>query len=209
MAKARSQDFKSPICRLSFAQTLFKPRAQEEGKAKQYGCTLIFPKSDRPALEARIIEVIKAEWGDKGLTNARNGLIKSPFLAGDGKEARNKTTGELHPGMGPDVFFIRPKANEDRPPFVIWKDPNTQETEATVYSGCYGKAVLNIFAWQNAQSGDGVSFGLQGFQKFRDGERLGGGAPADPEKWAETIDDEGDAPESTRTGAGAAGLFGG
>ena len=208
MAKARSADFKTPMCRLSFAQSLFKARAQEEGKPKKFGCTLIFPKSDRAALEAEIVKVIREEWGDKGLKMAREGAIKSPFLAGDGKEARNKQTGELHPGMGSDVFFIRPQANEERPPFVIWKDPNTQETEANVYSGCYGKAVVNLFAWTNAQSGNGVSFGLQGFQKLKEGERLGGGGPADPEKWAETIEDDGPAPESTRTGQGAAGLFG-
>ena len=207
MAMARSADFKTPKCRLSFAQSLFKPRAQEEGKAKKFGCTLIFPKSDRPALEAKVAEVIKAEWGDKGIAMAKAGAIKSPFLAGDGKESRNKQSGDLHPGMGPEVFFIRPSAGEDRPPFVIWKSPNKQETEATVYSGCYGKAVVNVFAWHNAQSGNGVSFGIQGFQKLEEGERLGGGR-ADPEEYYETIEDAGEAPESTRTGAGAAGLFG-
>lgn len=208
MAKARSADFKTDLCRLSFAQSLFKARAQEEGKPKKFGCTLIFPKSARAALEAEIVKVIKEEWGDKGIAMAKAGAIKSPFLPGDGKEARNKQTGELHPGMGPDVFFIRPQSNEDRPPFVIWKDPNKQETEETVYSGCYGKAVVNLFAWTNAQSGNGVSFGLQGFQKHKEGERLGGSGRADPEKYFETIEDEGEAPESTRTGQGAAGLFG-
>ena len=212
MAKARSPDFKSPICRLSFAQGLYKPRAQtdKDGKpigAAKYGCTLIFPLSDRVILEKYVAEVITAEWGEKGLTMAKNKLIKSPFLAGDGKEARNKATGELHPGMGAEFFFIRPSANADRkPPFVIWKSPNVQETDETVYSGCYGKAVLSAFAWHNAQSGDGVSFGIQGFQKFRDGERLGGTGGADPEKWAETIDDDG---EIAKSGRGASALFGG
>lgn len=208
MAKARSPDFKTPIARLSFAQSLFKARPQGEGGAEKYGCTLIFPKSALPELEAEVIKVIKAEWGDKGLMMAKNRLIKSPFLAGDGKEAHNKQTGELHPGMGSDVFFIRPSAGADRPPFVIWKSPNVQETSETVYSGCYVKAVVNLFAWHNAQSGDGVSFGLQGVQKIREGERLGGAGPANPEKWAETIEDEGEAPDSTRSGAGASGLFG-
>ena len=112
----------------------------------------------------------------KGIEKAKAGLIKSPFLAGDGKEARNKQSGELHPGMGPDVFFIRPSANKDRPPAVWWKDPNKQEDETTVYSGCYGKAILNCFAWHNDKSGDGVSFGISGFQKHADGDRLGGSA---------------------------------
>ena len=209
MAKARSDDFKSPECRLSYAGGLFKARSAEGSAREKYGCTLIFPKSARAELEKIVAKVIVDEWGEKGIAKAKAGLIKSPFLAGDGKEAHNKTTGEIHPGLGPDVFFIRPTANSDRPPFVRWRDPNTQETEMTVYSGCYGKAVLNCFAWNNPQNGDGVSFGIVGFQKLREGESLGGsGGQADPEKWMETVADEGPTPESTQNGAGAGGLFG-
>lgn len=204
---ARSDDFKTPPCRLSFAQSLFKARAQEGGKPK-YGCTLIFPKEARPALEKHVAEVIKAQWGEKGLEKAKSGLIKSPFLAGDGKEARNKTTGELHPGMGPDVFFIRVQANEDRPPVVRYKDPNIPATADEVYSGCYGFGVINAFAWNNPQNGDGVSFGIQYFQKTKDGERIGGSGQVDPEKWHEKIEDAGDAPQETKQGTGAGGLFG-
>lgn len=204
---ARSDDFKTPPCRLSFAQTLFKARAQENGKPK-YGCTLIFPKDARAALEKHVADVIKAQWGEKGLEKAKAGLIKSPFLAGDGKEARNKTSGELHPGMSADVFFIRVQANEDRPPVVRYKDPNIPATADEVYSGCYGFAVINAFAWNNPQNGDGVSFGIQYFQKTKDGDRIGGSGQVDPEKWHEKIADEGDAPQETKQGAGAGGLFG-
>ena len=205
---ARSEDFKTSEARLSFAQSLYKARTQKNSTRKKYGCTLIFPKSARADLEAKVFAVCKDEWGDKALEMIKNKLIKSPFLAGDSKEARSKTTGELHPGMGADVFFIRVQANEDRPPWVRWKDKNTQETEATVYSGCYGKAVVNLFAWKNDEGGLGVSFGIQGFQKLRDGEKLGGSGGDDPEKWVETIEDAGDAPESTKSGGGAASLFG-
>ena len=207
MANARADDFKSPLCRLSYAQSLFKARANEGGGAPKFGCTLIFPKVDRPALEKIVAKVIQDQWGPQGLERARKGLIKSPFLAGDGKEAHSKKTGELNAGLGPDVFFIRPTANEDRPPRVWYRDPNHQETEDVVYSGCYGKAVLNAFAW-SAASGDGVSFGILGYQKLQDGERLGGSGGIDPEKWSETIADDGPVPETAKTGAGAAGLFG-
>ncbi|MDE2096613.1 MAG: DUF2815 family protein [Patescibacteria group bacterium] len=186
---------------------MYQPRAAQNSERKKYGCTLIFPKSDRAALEAKIADVIKAEWGDKGFAMAKSGVIKNPILAGDGKEARSKETGELHPGMGPDVIFIRVQSGEDNAPWVRWKDKNTQETETTVYSGCYGKAVVNAFAWKNPEGGLGVSFGISGFQKLEDGERLGGSGGSDPDKWVETIDDVGSAPESTK-GAGAAGLFG-
>ena len=207
MANARFEDFKTELGRLSYAQSLFKARANEGGGAPKFGCTLIFPKSYRPTLEKIVAKVITDQWGPTGMDRAKKGLIKIPFLAGDGKEAHSKKTGELNPGLGPDVFFIRPTANEDRPPRVWWKDPNKQETEDTVYSGCHGKAILNAFAW-SAASGDGVSFGILGFQKLQEGERLGGSGGIDPEKWSETIADEGPAPETTKSGAGASGLFG-
>ena len=207
MAKARTEDFKTPLCRLSYAQSLFKPRAQEGGKPK-FGATFIFENKFRKELEAKVAEVIKAEWGDKGIEMAKKGLIKSPFLAGDGKEAHSKKTAELNPGMGVGVFFIRASANEDRPPAVWWKDPNKQEAEATVYSGCYGKVIVNCFVWTNDQSGNGVSFGLSGFQKLQEGERLGGSGEIDKSKWNETVEDAGAAPAETTGGAGASGLFG-
>lgn len=205
---ARSEDFKTPECRVSFAYNLFKARSQEEGKAPKFGATLIFPDSAKSVLEKIVAGVILEEWGEKGLQRAKDGLIKSPFLSGTGKEARNKETGELKPGMGEGLFFIRVQANADRPPVVRYKSPNIPATEAEVYSGCYGFAVLNAFAWNHTTNGDGVSFGVQYFQKTRDGEQIGGSGSVDPEKWHEKIADEGAAPESTQNGAGAGGLFG-
>jgi len=203
----RSADFKTSLCRVSFANSLFKPRAQQEGGVEKYGCTLIFPKTcDRTALDNAVRSVIVAQWSEKGLERAKAGLIKSPFLDGAGKEARNKKTGELHPGFGPDVFFLR--VQSVRQPVLRYKSEHLPATEEEIYSGCYGKAVLNAFAWTNAQNGDGVSFGIQFFQKIKDGDRLGGSGGVDAGKWMESVPDEGEAPEATRTGAGAGGLFG-
>lgn len=203
---ARSEDFKTPPCRVSYAQQLFKARSQEDGKPKKFGATLIFSLEHKAALEAEVAKVIKAQWGPEGFEKAKKGLIKSPFLPGDGKEARSKATGDLHPGMGPDVFFIRVQANEDRPPVIRYKSANIPATEEEVYSGCYGFAVVNAFAWHNPQNGDGVSFGISYFQKTRDGDRLGGSGGVDVDKYYEKIEDTGDAPDVG--GGGAGNLFG-
>ena len=203
----RSTDFKTPLARVSFAGSLFTPRAQQEGATAKYGCTLIFDKTcDRAVMDAAVKQVLIAQWGDKGLERAKAGLIKSPFLDGNGKEARNKKTGELHPGFGPDVFFLR--VQSVRAPTLRYRSEHVPATEDEIYSGCYGKAVLNAFAWTNPQNGDGISFGIQFFQKIKDGDRLGGGGGVNAASWMETVPDEGDAPEATRTGAGASGLFG-
>jgi hypothetical protein len=202
---ARGENFRAPDCRLSFAQDLFKPRKNDQGNEK-WGCTLIFSNEHRAALEKEIAKVIVEEWGEAGLERARKGLIKSPFLAGDGKEARNKTTGDLHPGMGEHVFFIRPSSNDQVP--IRYKDAHIPATQDEVYSGCYGFAVLNAFAWNNEKNGDGVSFGINYFQKLRDGDRLGSSGGGDPSEFFEQIEDTGSAPEETKGGAGAGGLFG-
>lgn len=206
---ARGEPFKTPECRISFAQDLFKPRTKESDdgtKREVWGCTLIFPLSAKAELEKHVAAVIKDEWKDEGLQRARNGLIKSPFLAGDGKEARNKTTGELHPGMGPDVFFIRVQSNKPVP--VHYRSPTIPATQDEVFSGCYGFAVVNPFAWNNVKNGDGVSFGIEFFQKKRDGERLAGSGGIDVDQYFEAIPDEGGMSAETQGGAGAAGLFG-
>ena len=55
---ARSPDFKTPECRLSYASSLYKPRAQSEGGEPKYGCTLIFPKTARVELEKQVLAAI-------------------------------------------------------------------------------------------------------------------------------------------------------
>lgn len=211
MAMAKSADFKSPECRVSYAQSLFKARAGQEGGKEKFGATLIFSNEHKAFFEKILGNVILEQWGDQGLTRARNGLIKSPLLPGDGKEARNKKDGELHPGMGSDVFFIRVSSLYE--PVIRFKSPNIPASygngDDQVKSGDYGFAVLNAFCWNNPQNGDGVSFGIQMFQKKRAGESLGGsGGGVDADKWYESVEDHGAAPESTKSGAGAGGLFG-
>ena len=206
---ARSEDFRTPDCRLSFAQHLFKPREAKPGYASKYQATLIFAKTcDRAKLDAAVKHCVVETWGEKGLERAKQGLIRNPFLDGAGKEARSKESGELHPGMGDDVFFIRVQANAEYPPVVRYKDPNIPATPAEVYSGCYGFAVVNAFAWHNNENGDGVSFGIKYFQKLRDGEPLGGTVGVNVDEYYEKIDDTGEAPAETQSGAGAGGLFG-
>ena len=206
---ARGEPFRAPTCRPSYAFGMFKSRTKESddgSKRESWDVTLIFASEHRKTLEKKVAETIVAEWGEKGIERAKQGLIKSPFLAGDGKEARNKETGELHPGMGPGVFFIR--ASSNKPVVVRWKDEHVPAAEEDVYSGCVGFPVLNTFAWNNAKNGDGVSFGIEYFQKTGEGERIGGSGPVDASKYFEKIDDEGDAPEETKGGEGAGGLFG-
>ena len=44
---------------------------------------------------------------------------------------------------------------------------------AELYSGCYGRASLNFYAY-NTNGNKGIACGLNGLQKLRGGEPLGG-----------------------------------
>lgn len=204
---ARSRDLKGPEARLAFAQGLFELQTTQSGK-KQWNCTLLWPKIvDLAALKTLAVEAAVEEWGDKAKQMIADGLIKSPFLDGDGPQGKSKKTGEPHAGF-PGHTFIRVQSGEDyRPKLVNQKVlPITDKSE--FYSGCYGYAVVNAFTWENRENGRGISFGISMAQKAKDGDSLGGGGGGDPEEYFEKIDDEGDAPEETKAGAGAGGLFG-
>lgn len=223
--RGHSENFRAPDCRLGFDLYLLQPQKKtndagqpvvdKSGKqVEEWGATFIFSNSTpKTVFEKAIVEAcVKAKWGDEAkiVEMIKNGLIKSPFLAGDGKEARFKKgdkAGELQPGYGPDVWFIR--TNTRIAPPVRFKDPNVQATRDEVYAGCYGFPVLNAYTWEG-NTGKGVTFGLQYFQKLRDGEKLftGGGTAVDAADYFEKIADEGAAPAETKNGAGAGGLFG-
>jgi len=209
----RSQDFtigsrESPV-RASFTAQLFKPRSARPGAPEYFGVTLIIPKSAVQwiqALKENIQNVIIAEWGEKGIQRAKAGLIRSPILDGDGVSARSKKSGELNPGMGPDVVFIRAKSGLKPAAFTM--SGALAEDDKEVYSGCYGKAKLHVFAWHNDDGGDGVSVGVNLFQMLAHGEKLGaGGDRLDPEGFVERVEDAGAAPAETTGGAGSGGLF--
>lgn len=210
-----SENFKTPDCTLGFDRYLLEPQTKTNDAGKEfqeYGATLIFSNSTPKAVfEKAIMEAcVAAGWGNEAkiVDMIKKSLIKSPFLAGDGKEAVNKKTGDLHPGMGPDVWFVR--TNTRVAPPVRFKDPNIQASKQEVYAGCTGFAVLNAYTWENKQNGKGVTFGLQYFQKRADGtpHYTGGARPVDANQYYETVEDNGAAPEETKAGAGAGGLFG-
>lgn len=204
---ARSEDTKTPLARLAFANGLFELQTTQSGK-KQWNCTLLFPKSmDLSKLHQLAADAAKAEWGDKAIQQIKDGIIKSPFLDGDGKQGKSKKTGEPHAGF-PGHWFIRCTSGEDyRPKLVNQKVlPITSRDE--LKSGDFGYAVVNAFTWENKENGKGLTFGIGMFQKAKDGETLGGGGGLDVDKWAEKIEDEGEAPAETKAGAGASGLFG-
>lgn len=223
MAKmASSAQFKTPICRFSYVQNMVNRVTKKDDAGNvitrngqpvtEQQCTLIFDAStDRTPFDNALREAIVAQWGEAGMERAKNGLIKLPYLKGDGPEARNKKTGELHPGMGADKWFIRVATQLEAP--VRYRSQTIPVTlgsgDDQLKSGDYGFGVIHAFCWNNTKKGDGVSFGIDYLQKTKAGESLGGsGGGIDVETVYETVEDSGDAPPETKNGGGAASLFG-
>lgn len=215
---ARSQDISFQKLgietRVSYAQYCFDASTTESGK-KQFQGTFLFPKTiDKSALDALVLEVLVEEFGGRmggqaGVIDAiKNGVIKSPFLDGDGKQGRDKE-GNPKPGYA-GHWFIRCTSGEEYPPkmFMSRNGAVVPATKSDVKSGDYGFPVVNAYTWDNPKNGKGATFGFSMFMKSRDGESLGGGAPSNPDGYFEAIKDEGAAPDATKDGAGAGGLFG-
>jgi hypothetical protein len=191
MAQANSGEFLSPEARLAFSDGLFEKRSLD-GVKFSYGATLIFPKKDAILLMEPVLKVVRMKWGEKGHHDFDKGLIKNPVFKGDAKEAHSKQSGELWSGFGPEVIFIRANAQEDAPPRILYRSRHIDATREEVYSGCFGRAVLNAYTWEHPQGGRGVSFGIRSFQKVRDGESLGGRAPLNVDKWFVEVPDDDD-----------------
>jgi len=204
----RSEDVKLPfMIRMSYTRDLFKARTNEENTKTQYGLTGLIPKSQDLAILTKLIkEVSVAEWGDKALEWLKDETIKSPILDGDGKQGKDKKTGDRKEGYA-DHWFIRMTSGENFKPTVVDKKRNPIVKEEDCPSGWYAYVVVNAYTWENTKNGKGVSFGISLVQVAKEGGRLGGTGGADPDKFFDVIDDEGDAPEETKSGKGAGGLF--
>lgn len=108
------------------------------------------------------------------------GAVEAAYKSEGGKKRLGNS---LHDGDG-----VSPKGNDYGPEckgcYVLKVSSTTQPrvfdrsgTEILdpeeVYSGCYVRAIINAFAYDKNGS-SGISFSLNGMQKWRDGERLSG-----------------------------------
>ncbi len=148
--------------------TVDKPRASEEGAEPKYSVVLLIPKSDTVTLKnikAAIVDAataFKARHGEASLP--ANPMI--PIHDGDGPKPNGGEYGEECKGC-----YVMNASSKDKP---MLRDSFNQELfdPNELYSGCYGRAVINFYGYNNRRKGIGC--GLLGLQKLHDGEPLGG-----------------------------------
>lgn len=150
---------------------VFEPTAMNEGDQPKYSACILIPKSDTKTLDAINKAIEAAKVAGKAKIADKNGripsTIKNPLRDGD----EERSDDPAFEGM----MFIN--ANSTRKPAIVDKALNPVMEREDFYSGCYGRASINFYAF-NVQS-KGIAAGLQNLQKLEDGEMLAGGSTAE------------------------------
>ena len=144
------------------------------GGAPKYSVSLIIPKSDTKTLE-KIQAAIQAAYEEGQSKLKGNGrsvpalsALKTPMRDGDAERPDDEAYA--------NSYFVN--ANSGTAPGIVDADRNPILERSEVYSGVYGRASINFYAF-NSNGNKGIACGLNNLQKIRDGEPLGGKSRAE------------------------------
>lgn len=158
--------------RFSFVH-LWEPQVPQGGGEPKYSVTILIPKTDVNTLNAIYAEMEAVK--QSGISSVWGGnlppIVKIPLYDGDGVRPSGEPFGPECKG------HMVITASSKTQPYIV--DLNVQPilNRADVYSGCYGRANINFFAYNQAGN-KGLGCGLNGIQKIEDGESLTGGVSA-------------------------------
>lgn len=157
------------------------------GSAPKYSISLIIPKSDEKTVN-KINAAIAAAYVEGEAKLKGNGksvpslnVLKTPLRDGD----MERPDDAAYAGC----YFIN--ANSTSMPGIVDRDRQPILDQAEVYSGCYGRASINFYAF-NSNGNKGIACGLNNLQKVADGEPLGGRARAEDDFASDWEDDDDD-----------------
>ena len=166
--------------RWSYAN-VWQPKSINGGTPK-YSVSLIIPKSDKKTIE-KIRAAIQAAYEEGEAKLKGNGksvsplaALKTPLRDGDAERPDDEAYA--------NSYFVN--ANSSTAPGVVDADRQPIINTSEVYSGVYGRASINFYAF-NSNGNKGIACGLNNLQKIRDGEPLGGKSSAEDD-----FADEGD-----------------
>lgn len=135
------------------------------GGTPKFSVSLIIPKSDTVTVQ-KIKAAIQAAYEEGQAKLKGNGrsvppltAIKTPLRDGDTERPDDPTYA--------NSYFIN--ANSATAPGIVDADCNPILTRSEVYSGVYGRASINFYAF-NSNGNKGITCGLNNLQKIRDDE---------------------------------------
>jgi len=144
----------------------------DDNGTPKYSVCILIPKNDTKTLSAIKKAIENAKIAGKAKLANNKGVIpsnlKTPLRDGDEERGDDPA----YEGM----MFIN--ANSTRRPAIVDRDLNAIMEKEEFYSGCYGRASINFFAFA-ANGNKGIAAGLNNLQKLEDGEMLAGGSTAD------------------------------
>ena len=149
------------------------------GSEEKYSISLIIPKSDAKTIEE--IQVAMEEAKQEGIAKFGGKIpanLKLPLRDGD----IDRPDDEAYQGC----YFIN--ANSKDKPQIVDKKVKPILDPSEVYSGCYGRASINFYAF-NQNGNRGIACGLGNLQKLEDGEPLSGHSRAEDDFEAYGEDD--------------------
>ena len=154
------------------------------GGAPKYSVSLIIPKSDTRTIEKiqAAIQAVYEEGQGKLKGNGKSvpalSVLKTPLRDGDAERPDDEAYA--------DSYFVN--ANSGTAPGIVDADRNPIIDRSEVYSGVYGRASINFYAF-NSNGNKCIACGLNNLQKIRDGEPLGGKSRAEDDFATEEDDD--------------------
>lgn len=149
--------------------TIFEPKTSEPGADPKYSVVLLIPKSDTATVGK--IKAAMAEAADAFRT--KNGAASlpanpmSPLHDGDGTKPNS---GDPYGPECKGCWVMN--ASSKQKPLIVDGFKNDITDPGEVYSGCFGRAVINFYGYNNRRKGIGC--GLLGVMKLHDGDPLGG-----------------------------------
>lgn len=156
-----NENVMTPEFRVSYPY-LFTPQApmaNSVNKDPKYSVVMLFPKGvDLSVLKKAAEAAIVDKWGADKAKWPKN--LRTPFRDQGEKESDGYVAGAI---------FVT--AASKQKPGVVNAAVQPIIDSSEVYAGCYGRATVRAFAYDNAGN-RGVAFGLQNFQKTRDGDSL-------------------------------------
>lgn len=144
------------------------------GGAPKYSVSLIIPKSDTKTLE-KIQAAIQAAY-EEGQSKLKGNGRSVPALSALKTPLRDGNAERPDDEAYANSYFVN--ANSGTAPGIVDADRNPILERSEVYSGVYGRASINFYAF-NSNGNKGIACGLNNLQKIRDGEPLGGKSRAE------------------------------
>ncbi len=171
-----------PRTRFSYAN-VWEPKSINGGTPK-YSVSLIIPKDDTATVN-KVKAAIKAAY-EEGESKLRGNSKFVPALAAIKTPLRDGDKERPGDDAYANSYFIN--ANSSTAPGIVDADRNPIMERSEVYSGVYGRASINFYAF-NTNGNKGIACGLNHLMKCRDGEPLGSKSRAEDD-FADLDDDD-------------------